>query len=825
MSLRHRGAFSTVANTFLLCCETVRAATEASVRGLLQEWYKIALVQIDEQADRLTRRSAGLPAMMTALLSPSDVTFFSSAVTDLTSIAIRTPEETRSDGEEPRLPQVHALNILKDIMTTSRFASVVVHFLSSIIELAASCLTSKIWAIRNCGLMLLRACINRLDTSNVHDNADTIDSTGSGFRETSSSVAIRMLHSAQHMPGNAPNMAINPAELVFAALDLLGHGKVTTNKASEIDMAIARELSNPAWAVRDHAAFLMAHRLYPLGPMSAVQKLFEATATISCENVTHGRLLCCRYIMEAGAKSLNSNELSSLLASIGKDFAPSSTGIRWSPYVNAAWLDILNDAGVLIWHHKWPTHMLCMHQFPNKLDPLQSSKSVHDPFLTQRLLLHEAFCYMFSDATASETETRRAFVCQFTDDPEVLRVFLDTVHEKLSYKPASTLIQLLVSVINENYIALMGQPDVLEMAFACLERCLASAIESDLDLLKPLSDRIKIQELATSRDLWTTALRLEAHLLRHFMSEQMADPTTMKRTRLWLDALEYASMDYLEFSARLSAAVALSTYLRDFKCAMKTPDENEFWPRLLVIIYDLLNDDDEEVRAEAVTAAKNLNLRHVLVIEDLGLCPLAMREVLIDLLCQEDGRMFYPTEATLGKILRIGRDIRGSLDGESILHLVKKPVSSKITEILKSKNDLFAEERQNLYIDDVRELNIWTKVLCRSSMGLLPSSRLQLVLQWTSEGLDQIVNLIRGAKTSSTRSTFVHPLGVTYDHELLVVIVQVVSLSGVLLRSGANGIPRDELHGKLEHLDQSCHNVQGNAVVTEAVNWALRMSE
>lgn len=757
--------------------------------------------------------------MMTALLSPSDMEFFSSAVSDLMSIARRTVEEMPSTAGEPRLPQVHALNSLKDIMTTSRFAAVVVHFSSSMIELAASCLTSKIWAIRNCGLMLLRACLNRLDSSNVHENADNRDSTELVFRETSSSVAIRMLQSAQQLPDDTPKMRMKPAELVFAALDLLGHGRITINKAAEIDMVIARELSNPAWAVRDHAALLMAHRLSSLGSMLAVQTLCEATATLSSENGTHGRLLCCRYIMQAGAKTLDEVELGNLLAFLGKDFAPSSTGTMWSPYVKAAWLDILNDAGVLIWYNKWPPRVLCLHHFPDKMQPLQSSRSVHGPFVTQRLFLHEAFCYMFSDVAAPE-ETRRALIRRSADDPEVLRVFLDTVHTKLSDRPASSLIHLLVSVINENYVALMGQPEVLEKAFACLERCLGSDLEPDLNFLKPLLDKIKLQDLATSRGLWITALRLEAHMLRCFKPEHVADPTIVKRTQLWLDAVEYASMDYLEFPARLSAANALATYLRHFKSAMKKPCEKGFWPRLLVILYDLLNDDDEEVRAEAATTANFLNLRHLLVIEGLGLCPLAMREALIDELCQEGVQMHYPIEATLGKFLRIGRDVQGNLDGEITLHLFENPVTSRLAMILKSKNDLFVEERQNLYVDDVRELNIWTTVLCRSSFQHLPSCRLQLVWQWTSEGLDEIVNTV-----SSTHLTLVHPLGITYDHEVLVVFVQVVNLAGVLLRSGLDGIPVNELHGKLEHIYQSCRDAHGNAEVAKAVNWALGKSK
>ena len=39
--LRHRGAFSTVAQTFGLCCELVRTTKNTSTRPLLSDWYKV----------------------------------------------------------------------------------------------------------------------------------------------------------------------------------------------------------------------------------------------------------------------------------------------------------------------------------------------------------------------------------------------------------------------------------------------------------------------------------------------------------------------------------------------------------------------------------------------------------------------------------------------------------------------------------------------------------------------------------------------------------------------------------------------------------------
>ena len=40
--LRHRGAFSTVSETFAACCTRCAQSPEAAVRGLLESWYKVS---------------------------------------------------------------------------------------------------------------------------------------------------------------------------------------------------------------------------------------------------------------------------------------------------------------------------------------------------------------------------------------------------------------------------------------------------------------------------------------------------------------------------------------------------------------------------------------------------------------------------------------------------------------------------------------------------------------------------------------------------------------------------------------------------------------
>ena len=142
--LRHRGAFSTVSITFASCCFACVQSGDPDLIYEPQEWYQEALSWMTQKATTLTRRSAGLPAIITGVLAASPGSpFFKDALLDLQAIA----DGPLSDGEDlgdARLPQVHALNCLKDIFTDARFGTGTEEFMGDTLEIAASCLESHV---------------------------------------------------------------------------------------------------------------------------------------------------------------------------------------------------------------------------------------------------------------------------------------------------------------------------------------------------------------------------------------------------------------------------------------------------------------------------------------------------------------------------------------------------------------------------------------------------------------------------------------------------------------------------------------------------------
>lgn len=128
-------------------------------------------------------------------------------------------------------------------------------------------------------------------------------------------------------------------------------------------------------------------------------------------------------------------------------------------------------------------------------------------------------------------------------------------------------------------------------------------------------------------------------------------------------------------------------------------------------------------------------------------------------------------------------------------HLQRRSVGHQLREIRSSMNDLFAEEKQNLYIDEVMEINCWTQVLAQQKIDWL-SAPWQQVKSWTMEGLDACSTYltpfeetadseatlkdssIGGDTTRTVRNRACTGLCSSMDFELL--IVRVITMAGVV---------------------------------------------
>lgn len=97
---------------------------------------------IQHHASKLTRRSAGLPALVTGIcISKSGDPLFGKIMNDLQDIA-SSPAVQASSYNELSLPQVHAMNCLKDILANSKLTSATENYIMPVLRLGANSLSS-----------------------------------------------------------------------------------------------------------------------------------------------------------------------------------------------------------------------------------------------------------------------------------------------------------------------------------------------------------------------------------------------------------------------------------------------------------------------------------------------------------------------------------------------------------------------------------------------------------------------------------------------------------------------------------------------------------
>lgn len=188
---------------------------------------------------------------------------------------------------------------------------------------------------------------------------------------------------------------------------------------------------------------------------------------------------------------------------------------------------------------------------------------------------------------------------------------------------------------------------------------------------------------------------------------------------------------------------------------------------VLLAVYHLLLDDDEDVRNSVAAVASKLHLSTSTNGEKTSTIPLApcvaaskIFEFLIsrfndlEILVEAAAYRFFG-EHSLLKLDLIGLDFfdnsptRNDLVISESLGMEKEkfgpllPVEEMLHKVIKQDDALFAEEKQNLYIDPVQEADKWAKVLTEIDPSRVSASMMHEFMTWTTDGL---MTLIRMAK-------------------------------------------------------------------------------
>ncbi|CCH45387.1 hypothetical protein BN7_4969 [Wickerhamomyces ciferrii] len=155
-TVRHRGAFSAVYPTFI----KVSTICKEKLPNQNKTWLDFNISLIQTKTQLITRRSGGLPFLITAIVT-AERDLLRYAFDKLMKIA-QLPIDEKDESEKMDIPQVHAFNCIKNLFIESQLADSVIPLIFEALELALSTFSSRIWSVRNCSIMLFTALQNRL---------------------------------------------------------------------------------------------------------------------------------------------------------------------------------------------------------------------------------------------------------------------------------------------------------------------------------------------------------------------------------------------------------------------------------------------------------------------------------------------------------------------------------------------------------------------------------------------------------------------------------------------------------------------------------------
>ncbi|KAK5745012.1 hypothetical protein LTR17_001763 [Elasticomyces elasticus] len=713
--LRHRGAFSTVAQTWIACCVASRDLCTESGRQLLPHWYAKVVAILRNNTTINTRRSAGLPALLCGILvADRDGTLIKQAFDDLEAIA-RTLVASEAE-QEGSLPQVHAMNCLKDVLKNSRLAEASENYVPVALKLAADALQSSAWAVRNCGLMLFRAVIDRLlGTSDAH-----IDDHGQVQKQLSVdqhpqllSVVLGLLRT----PFDAPEMTMARSEGVFPALQLLQRLEVPEAQAAAARRAVYGLMGSSQWHVREKAARTYASLIASREACQEFERLLDIT-TMS-QNALHGALLSARHIMNMSPLACDDSRASILWGRRDELYTMNAC-----PVTKAAYVDLLAVS--------WTSDADISATFASDLDALQWT-------LTEL----RKVTALAGTASTVRLALARLLASQLLYTNKTIRASRDDINETitlLAKHDANACTAFVVRVATLSGSGVTCTQEVLDMltdicvnidpAWDVTLKCetlklllrIGTAKHAALDgetlsrALTPAPSGSSVS--ATLLDL---QLQWRAACIERCCSTATTNEAFIKEMRDWTGCCTQAVQRDSIYSCD---AVALTIAHLDnaWTVLYNHPKLSQDMISLCIAVYDLLNDDDEEIRMLAATATSRILAVDACPTIQHALQPaVASQRLLIYMVRKWSNDPDFANQAISRAF---GADY---VDRESVDEQIKASMTSNAA--------LFAEEKQNLYIDEAREVKAWSHVILKLPSTAPHKAATMHLSYWTDNGL------------------------------------------------------------------------------------------
>ncbi|ODQ81976.1 hypothetical protein BABINDRAFT_6597 [Babjeviella inositovora NRRL Y-12698] len=299
--IRHPGAFSSVYPTFIACC--ARCNGDVALRAQPERWLRESLASIQTTSSYITRRSGGIPFIVTGVLTAETdrnrplLTRTFAELIAIADVPVDAAKEEKND-----IPQVHAFNCINHIFVESALGDACAAHVDAALTLALPRFASQNWSMRNCAVMLFTALQNRLFGSDKVGACLTKVPARKFFSRFKAVRATLLAQLAASVEGGLDTT--RTIETVFPILTILSRLEAVSGYDGMADFVpwLHRCLANPQWKVREMAARAYPAVIAPEAVSRTCVAILEEASTKD-QNGLHGSILAVQELIKNSIRS------------------------------------------------------------------------------------------------------------------------------------------------------------------------------------------------------------------------------------------------------------------------------------------------------------------------------------------------------------------------------------------------------------------------------------------------------------------------------------------------------------------------------------------
>ena len=240
-----------------------------------------------------------------------------------------------------------------------------------------------------------------------------------------------------------------------------------------------------------------------------------------------------------------------------------------------------------------------------------------------------------------------------------------------------------------------------------------------------------------------------------------------------------------DFPTRLAAIQSLEAFKAVFRQPNEQPNTSPVLLGPYLALYDRLSDDDEEIRDMGATLISYILSDPYKALPKLSFAPLVASDRFSHWLALQYNQSPLFCISAVRRLTAASKEDHTSLPPGLLENIVLgplAPVAELLARAREQDTTLFAEEKQNLFVNPVREVETWSRVLRQLNPSSLAdkaeiASRLSY---WTLHGIESLTD-VAGEEMDG-------PLGWTSKAEVFTLGMRVLFAADVLVHWARNQV-------------------------------------